>query len=321
MKSKSKFGKLRSSTGGNEGDLGDIDEVETGTMLSALKFGWNACFSANSDNEVSDAGERWMSNDELEWILDRNRGVIPMENTGKSLQLSSSSSLSSSANVSNESKQDVSPIMSSSSILVKSSSSPIIESTSPLNKVRRTSPRSTTAVKVEVNKAGGSPIVKHSSTTFLHLSSPTHTSNDKKHCISVITDTTTETSSKRLRTSDNNNLKESQECTVADFEETVPLVDLRQFNGVRIDKLKVKSFGDISSEWVIHQARQRKSRMTTEHVVGVGIVNILKINSYSLEEGEPSVFEREMRGKRDQPISGNYNEYLASVNKEGRVSK
>ena len=41
------------------------------------------------------------------------------------------------------------------------------------------------------------------------------------------------------------------------------------------------------------QKRDRQSRITQEHIVGVGMVNVLKLNQYSLTQGEPSVYERE----------------------------
>ena len=39
------------------------------------------------------------------------------------------------------------------------------------------------------------------------------------------------------------------------------------------------------------------SRFTKTHVPNVGMVNILKANMYSLEDGEPSVFARETVSK------------------------
>jgi hypothetical protein len=58
-------------------------------------------------------------------------------------------------------------------------------------------------------------------------------------------------------------------------------------------KSKRSSFGDISREWVLQGKREKVSRFTQQHVSNVGMVNILKSNMYSLEEGEPSVFEKE----------------------------
>ena len=53
---------------------------------------------------------------------------------------------------------------------------------------------------------------------------------------------------------------------------------------------------DIGQEWkeVTDQKRTKKERFTTQHVVGVGLTNVLKANNYTLEEGEGSVWSREL---------------------------
>lgn len=51
--------------------------------------------------------------------------------------------------------------------------------------------------------------------------------------------------------------------------------------------------------------RVKVSRLVEEHVVGVGKVSVLKSNMYTLEEGEPSVFEKETRSaKNDAEAKG-----------------
>lgn len=58
-------------------------------------------------------------------------------------------------------------------------------------------------------------------------------------------------------------------------------------------KSKRSSFGDISREWMLEGKREQVSRFTQQRVSQVGVVNILKSNMYSLQDGEPSVFEKE----------------------------
>jgi hypothetical protein len=43
--------------------------------------------------------------------------------------------------------------------------------------------------------------------------------------------------------------------------------------------------------------RQKQTRTETVHMTGVGKIQVLKVNQYSIEEGEPSVFKREMKGR------------------------
>jgi hypothetical protein len=60
-----------------------------------------------------------------------------------------------------------------------------------------------------------------------------------------------------------------------------------------LKKSKRSSFLDISREWMLEGKREKVSRFTQQHVSQVGMVNILKSNMYSLQDGEPSVFEKE----------------------------
>ena len=84
-------------------------------------------------------------------------------------------------------------------------------------------------------------------------------------------------------------LQEGQQCTAADFEESAPMVSLRIFDGEEFKKKKFTNT-DISCEW---GKRERGSRLIEMHVPGVGLMKVLKSNMYTLEEGEPSIFEKE----------------------------
>ena len=84
-------------------------------------------------------------------------------------------------------------------------------------------------------------------------------------------------------------LQEEQQCTAADFEESAPMVSLRIFDGEEFKKKKFTNT-DISCEW---GKRERGSRLTEINVPGVGLMKVLKSNMYSLQDGEPSIFEKE----------------------------
>ena len=48
--------------------------------------------------------------------------------------------------------------------------------------------------------------------------------------------------------------------------------------------------------WIIDKGnRELKSRLEQVHVANVGLVNVLKANNYTLEDGEPSVYEKEAK--------------------------
>lgn len=88
-------------------------------------------------------------------------------------------------------------------------------------------------------------------------------------------------------------LQEGQQCTAADFEESAPMISLRIFDGKEFLKKKFSN-KEIIADW---GKRERTSRLTEMHVPGVGLMRVLKSNMYSLEEGEPSVFEKETTSK------------------------
>ena len=90
-------------------------------------------------------------------------------------------------------------------------------------------------------------------------------------------------------------LKVNQESSVADFDESVPFISLRTLDGETIlrDRSKDLYLSDISTAWLVEGKRKSQTRFEEVKVGQVGMVNVLKINNYSLEEGEPSVFERE----------------------------
>ena len=62
---------------------------------------------------------------------------------------------------------------------------------------------------------------------------------------------------------------------------------------MRLKKARGASHSDVSKEWVLEGKREKVSRFTQTRISQVGVVNILKANMYSLQDGEPSVFDKE----------------------------
>jgi len=103
-------------------------------------------------------------------------------------------------------------------------------------------------------------------------------------------------------------LQEGQEQSASRFEEAAPLVSIRNFEGeVVAREKKAVRMSDISSQWIIDnpgQKRERESRLEQVHVQDIGLVSVLKLNNYSLEQGEPSVFEKEGKKFQRDPTGG-----------------
>eukprot|EP01035_Chromulina_nebulosa_P018788 gene18788-24555_t len=96
-----------------------------------------------------------------------------------------------------------------------------------------------------------------------------------------------------------NKLLEQAETSLLDFDESAPLTNLRLFEGEKYEEIKRPRTSDISTDWIIgdNKPREKKSRLSTEYIKNVGHINILNLNQYSLNDGEPSVFEREQRNR------------------------
>lgn len=70
------------------------------------------------------------------------------------------------------------------------------------------------------------------------------------------------------------------------------------------------TLGDISSLWIIQQnenesraKRDHQSRLEHIHVENVGMVSVLKANNYTLQDGEPSVFDVEAKRHKEWGIA------------------
>jgi len=92
-------------------------------------------------------------------------------------------------------------------------------------------------------------------------------------------------------------LLENQEMTVEEFDENIPFVNTHELDGELLrPNRKYVTLGDISKQWAVEGKRVSTSRYDTVKVKNVGEVHVLKLNNYSLNQGEPSVFEREAKG-------------------------
>jgi hypothetical protein len=234
-------------TNEEEEELDGNKEADVSTILSALTFGFNACFgsgnrSSSSSEEITDA--------DLEAILDRRR-------------CSASYTTSSSKGGKGKENKD----LQTSSIA--SSTSTSLGKQSPATATRASK-------RAKIGSVGDINIAV----------------SDINVAISDIAPGVVLVGGSKSQM-----LQEGTECSALDFEESAPLVDLRTLEGEMFSKDaqdKRVTYSDISKDWIEHQKRERKSRMSQQHVTGVGMVNVLHANMYDLNDGEPSVYMKEV---------------------------
>lgn len=102
-------------------------------------------------------------------------------------------------------------------------------------------------------------------------------------------------------------LLQSVEQDAASFRRdmSLPMTSLRCLAGEYIPKIEdscmssdstiPSNLRDIAMQWTLEKnKRVSKSRIETVRVKNVGNVSVLKINDYSIDGGEPSVFDREL---------------------------
>lgn len=222
---------LREDSKTNETFAGeDTDDVSMGAMMSALKFGWNSCFSFDDNEEnLGDDDDIKFSDEVLNSIIDRKRGLSADQ----------------------ESNPD-----------------------DPVSHVA--------AAQVSIQRNAKS----------VARETRSGNSSDKKKKNKVI----------------DASIRENQQLSADSFTENAPMVSLRQLGNEVIGTCagpsnKVK---DIAEAWAskVTGKRESKSRMESVKVKGVGTVNVLKSNQYSLEDGEPSVFDVEAKGKNNDWARG-----------------
>lgn len=98
-------------------------------------------------------------------------------------------------------------------------------------------------------------------------------------------------------------LIEGIQSTVDDFDETMPLAPIRDLEPEDVPQVdagtSIKAIGQEWKKLVLPDGskRRRKRRTHEVNVQGVGMVQVLNQDDYTLEHGEPSVFEKEVKQK------------------------
>ena len=95
------------------------------------------------------------------------------------------------------------------------------------------------------------------------------------------------------------NLKGNAQANAQEFDATTTAVDTRNLFGLRVDAAPA-SMQDVASAWTEALARTPDKRVSKNriHMVQseIGLVPVLGENAYDLEDGEASVFARELKG-------------------------
>ena len=215
---------LREDLKQEDGEGEDTNDIGLGAMMSALKFGWNSCFSVDEkeDAVIGENEDIKLSDEILNSIIDRKRGLGDnRENSGSYSTRSGSVKQGASSTV---------------SVIMKSAE-------------------------------GADKVVK-----------------------------------KKRKTIDAS-IRENQQVSADLFVENAPMVGLRQLGNEVIGGSAPPSnkMKDIAVAWAskVSGKRESKSRLDSVVVKGVGKVSVLKSNQYTLEGGEPSVFESEAKGKNN----------------------
>jgi len=104
----------------------------------------------------------------------------------------------------------------------------------------------------------------------------------------------------RTETTSVGNLKGEQTHNASDFDATTEAIDTRNLFGLRVDAAP-QSMADVASAWTealarVPDKRERKQRVQLVESE-IGLVPVLGENAYDLENGEASVFARELKGQ------------------------
>jgi len=105
--------------------------------------------------------------------------------------------------------------------------------------------------------------------------------------------------------------KNNVQVSIDDFDESAPMYDIKRIEGeivkniepilTKVEK-RLVSMG-INQRNLENGPRTKRSRLIQEYSDDLGMIDVLKVNNYSLEEGEPSVYEREgvrMKQQREE---------------------
>lgn len=285
----------------------DEEEIDANNLLAALRFGWNSVFSVSGSSGAGGGGGGGTADDDdedimneltdedIDAIIDRSRGMAAAATAGSEAASSG-------------------PTTASDAIDVLATGNSIV-ATSASTSASVSGGRASTST---LDSASTAPSTGEDGDTT-EQAEPVLTAEEKK--------AEEARRMKRIR-----KLLENQEQSAVDFNENVPLVSVRGQAATRVgaeassttilagsegaggdivEAIAASSFHEIAAayraeEYVAQQAgsgtvgrskRNRVSRTVQMHVVGVGIVDVLKKNNYSLDAGEPSVFESEYANK------------------------
>ena len=120
---------------------------------------------------------------------------------------------------------------------------------------------------------------------------------DRTRGINGNTDSVTENAEERKAKSTRGT--DNVEMSLKEFDENAPLANIREIDGEIVDSKEELSEIDkahrklgLSRHDIIEGSRNRTSRLVEVEVAGVGKVQVLNSNNYSMEDGEQSVFAR-----------------------------
>ena len=102
--------------------------------------------------------------------------------------------------------------------------------------------------------------------------------------------------------------QDNVQVNIEEFDETTPLYDIRAIEGeiaknvevILTSKEKRLKREGINERNLESGPRTKRSRLIQEYNEELGMIDVLRVNNYSLEEGEPSVYEREAVEMKDK---------------------
>lgn len=318
--------KLKASRKSEDDDaeeMGSGNTEELSTMMSALKFGFGAIFSKEGDGMESDVTpENIITDAEIYALIDRSRGLKPDHRLQEAPRMRRAASLPASARSARHEKtasrsgRSVPKVDEEANMdeeLPEELATPLVSRASSLTENQEESVASfqqnLSVPLVGLRYLNGEyhsrhiPSEKEIQDSLIIRSKSDN--NQHEQIIDLTEDENPEIvqNNEIIKASENNDDEENGE----DEEETEERKSSQ--NGKR--NLSRKSEGgslrSIASEWNEERerlaarnqrsVRQKQTRTETVRLEGVGLVQVLKVNQYTLEGGEPSVFDREMKGR------------------------
>lgn len=291
----------------NENIEGNDEDIST--MMSALKFGFGAVFSKEDVAEKEVTLQNIITHDEILTLIDRNRGIKPSHHLAEAPMMRRANSVPNFAKegeskqpqlkrgksvgaedentyLSQEEESLIGPSLSRASSLTENQE----ESVSSFQ-------RNLSAPLISVRSLNGEhhprQILKEKDIQESLIIKSVASSSPAP---SDIIDLTTENSFDEIGNGD----VESDNPSIEEVTEEKTPPGRRKSDGGG-------SLKSIATDWVQEKQRlqqnqrsirQKQVRTETVHLSGVGMVQVLKVNQYSLEDGEPSVFHREMKNRK-----------------------